>query len=71
MGDHSRHRREFRSWQAPDVWYVIDRVQEDFPDLRRATIEGAVNRAKGEIEASEGRDKLAEHVRNQLKSTRG
>ena len=54
-------------WQEHELWYVIDRLQEAFPALPRATIQHAVERVKGQVARKDGQDALAKRAKQELK----
>jgi hypothetical protein len=68
MGENTeRRKRRGAVWQEHELWHVIDRVQEQLPNLTREAIAQAVERAKGEVPRSKGCDELAQHVSKGLR----
>jgi hypothetical protein len=68
MGDNTqRRKRRAAVWQDHELWYVVDRIREEFPHLTREAIMEVVERAKEDVPRSQGGGELARHVSKQLR----
>ena len=56
------------SWQEHDIWYVIDRVQEEYWQQAWRLVHEVVAACKSDVKPSEGREKLLEAVREKMRA---
>ena len=54
------------SWQEHDVWYVVDRLQEEYWRKAWRVVQEVVTACKSEVTPSEGREKLLEAARKKM-----
>ena len=68
MGENTERRlRRGAIWQQHELWYVIDRLQEQFPEMTREAIAQIVDGAKEDVPRAKGGDALAQHVSKKLR----
>ena len=68
MGDNTeRRKRRGAVWQEHELWYVIDRLQEQFPEMTREALARTVERAKEDVPRARGGDELVQHVSKKLR----
>lgn len=53
-------------WQEHEIWYVIDRVHDSYPETERATIVHLVDILKQEVPRRMGPDALVTRVKREL-----
>ena len=70
--DTTRREREQRilSWREDEIWYVVDRLHERYPDELRQVIQRFVDQTKSEVHRSEGHGKLLDKAECKLKKTK-
>jgi hypothetical protein len=57
------------TWQEHDIWYVIDRLQEEFRQQPSLVVHEIVQACQKEVSHTEGREKLLEAARKRMQST--
>jgi hypothetical protein len=53
-------------WQEHEIWYVVDRVHDSYPEAERATIVHLVDILKKEVLRRKGPDALVARVKQEF-----